>query len=133
MWDFGDTEKAITIAKNGLELARRKGSNNMINKFKNSLAYYYADSGNSEYEEQAMSYIADVISERSADPTVIDTKGYVKIQFGKTKEEILEGLQLCFEAYKLDPEHFKAPYEKHSKIATDKINNLLQDGAAKSR
>lgn len=131
MWEFGDNEKAISIAKNGLEIAKRKGDNNIINKFKNSLAYYYAVSGKAEYEKLAMSYITDALNDQPDDPSRIDTKGYVKIQFGRTKEEILEGLQLCFEAYKLDPEHFKMPYEKHSKIATDKINNLLQEGGRK--
>lgn len=123
-WQFGQIEKAITISEKGFEIANEGNDIVKIMKFKNSLAYYYADTGNKKYEDRARSYIEEACKENPEDLAKLDTKGYVKIVYGRTKEEIIDGVSLCFTAFKNDPEHFSVPYAKHVKKATENINRL---------
>jgi len=123
-WRFGEIEKAIKISERGLEIARSKNDRETHNKFKNSLAYYYADTGREDYENLARSYIEEASKDHPQDLAKMDTKGYVKIVYGKTKEEIFEGMDLCLRVYQEDTEHFKTPYEKHMKKATERLSTL---------
>ena len=89
----GKFDRAIKLAEKALPLAA--GDRWM---FKNGLACFYADTGRSEYAEIALRYAAEARSEKPDDEDVMDTEGYVKITYGKTREEVLRGLELCSEA-----------------------------------
>lgn len=123
-WNFSEIEKAIEVDEKGLEVAKSKGDKETTNKFKNSLAYFYADTGKEDYENLARLYIEEAYKDQPKNLNRIDTKGYVKIVYGKTKEEIFEGMDLCLQAYKEDTEHFKITYEKHIKKATERLSAL---------
>lgn len=97
-WSLGRTKNAIEVAERGLEVAKKRKDQVGINRLKNSLAYYYADLGEPDYEKMARSHAEEAFSARPEDPAPMDTKGYVKITYGKHREEIEEGICLCEEA-----------------------------------
>jgi len=101
-WSIDSFDKAIEIAESALHLVESappsKEQGELIGKFKNSLAYYYADTGRSHYEELARKYTEAACATRPGDVRPLDTKGYVKIVYGKDKQEVLEGIKLCEDA-----------------------------------
>lgn len=101
-WSVGNLDKALELVELGLERCRKLPESEdkkiLLGKFTNSLAYYLADQGKPENEERARQLIEEALSLRPGDPTVVDTKGYVKISFGKTRQEILEGISICEDA-----------------------------------
>lgn len=122
LWASGDLERAIRVAEAGLDRAQSTGESfETLLRFKNSLAYYYADARISEKEELAREYAEEAYRGRPGSPAVIDTLGYVRIQFGRTREEVLAGMELCELAYKQGYPYF---YEKHFKSAGQRLAEL---------
>lgn len=97
-WSINRAEDAIKVGEKGLRIAEKQGDKLGINKLKNSLAYYYADTGDSRFEDSARTYAEEAYAARLGEAEPMDTKGYVKIIYGKTAEEIEEGIYLCEEA-----------------------------------
>src|SRR5207249_2241806 len=102
--------KAISIAEKGLESAQTKLVGNskqavMVNTLKNSVAYYYAEAALPEKEELARRYAEDAYRYRVDSKGPIDriagalaTRGYVKITFGHSTDEISDGIKDCEDA-----------------------------------
>jgi len=124
-WEFGELSMAIEVAEQALSTAQtRAADRDAMNRIRNSLAYYYAESGKEEYEDSARSLIEEFTAEELESPNRLDTKGYIKIVFGKTKEEVYEGMDLCLAAYKADNNHFKNLYENHTKRAIERVQTF---------
>lgn len=85
--------QAIAVAEKGLQLATQKDPA-LVPDFQDSLAYYYSDAQESKYEGLAREYIAAALVTNPEEPEYLDTEGFVKITFGKTRGEILEGVGL---------------------------------------
>jgi hypothetical protein len=99
-WSIGKLEKAVQWAEQGLEEANARSAD-LVPKFKNSLAYFYAESAKPEYEKKAREYIAAARQDRPNHPSPLDTAGFVEIVYAKTREDVLKGVALCEEARKL--------------------------------
>lgn len=108
-WSVGQTDKAIEIAEKGLPLAVNADPPSVL-RFKNSLAYYYAETDRPQYEELARQYAREAREARPDDVAAIDTEGYVKISFAKTRREVEEGVALSEEARRRG-----APFEAYAK------------------
>jgi len=124
-WSGGNLQKAISIAERGLKVGLLRHEP-YIWKLQNSLAYYYAETRDPKYEDLARQYIA---AARQAEPTSresLDTEGFVKITYGKTEQEIAEGISICEQAW-----HQGAPldsYSKHLARANDRLKKLKGAG-----
>ena len=122
LWSVDEIPQAIKVAEKGLKVAEKKEDQVGINKVKNSLAYYYADLGDPNYKNIARRYAEEALSASPENPAPMDTKGYVKIVYGKKIEEIKEGINLCEEARRRG-----APlklYIKHLSKATERLRSL---------
>lgn len=139
-WVRGDINKSISLSEIGLKKAKGINNEELIGSIKNSLAYYYADAGRKDkasiaydfaktevdrrYEtskdeqEQEQEQKQELISYEDA----LDTLGFVKITFGQTREEILDGISLCTESLKLGGN--KDLFRKHYDKATERIRSL---------
>lgn len=107
-------------------MSRTRTNVGEITKFENSLAYYYAEQADPRNEAAARLY---AVSARKNSPNraeTLDTEGYVKITYGKTKEEVLEGLSLCGQAKELGVPILG--YEKAVKRAADRLSKLEPHG-----
>ena len=100
-WNAGNLARAIGVAEEGLsnENGRQEPDPILLAKFKNSIAYYYADANRFDKADVARQYAMEAHSQRSHEPASMDTLGYVLITFG-TADEVRKGLDLCFEAWK---------------------------------
>lgn len=110
-WTVGSSDLAVEVAESGKELADTVGDQTLINKYKNSLAYYYADVGDQTNAVQALRYASEAQKAREGEAGPLDTLGYVQIVFGSTEEEILEGVMRCEDARRTG----KVPFYLHSK------------------
>jgi tetratricopeptide (TPR) repeat protein len=105
-WTSNDVTKAIALAERGLTLERKGRSEDpiVIAKIKNSLAYYYADAVREDKADDARELVEEAIkiSESEKNHTqyakCLDTRGYVKIVFGTSNEEVLDGVKDCEDA-----------------------------------
>ncbi len=115
-WFAGNVEFAIRVAEEGLERIEPDNEKYIL-RFKNNLAYFYADLRKPEDEEKARDYIQEA-RKGCSDANAIDTEGYVLISYGKSEKEILEGVKLCEEArqkgieFKLYHRHVTRAYER---------------------
>lgn len=122
-WSVKQIDRAIAVAEKGLDLSLELNQDgSMVAKFKNSLAYYYAETANPEYEELARQYANDACEARPTEPKPLDTRGYVLIVYGKTREEILEGVDLCHQALSMGLSF--AFYTKNVTRASERLKNL---------
>lgn len=100
-WTTGDLDSAIPLAERGLTIAIQRNDTTLEGRLKNSLAYYYAQTRKPDYEDKARQYIADA---RRLAPDmimeIVDTEGFIKIVYGKTRSEVTEGVDLCYQASK---------------------------------
>ncbi len=97
-WSFNRLEDAINEAKEALKFSESIRDKNFINLAKINIAYFIADLGDKDREDQARQYIYELrkaVLSKEDEEAFLDTVGYVKIVFGKTIEEIREGLRLC--------------------------------------
>lgn len=102
-WSFNRLEDAINEAKRALRFAKEIRNKRLINYTKISIAYFIADLGDKDREDQARKYINELrkaVLSKEGEEAFLDTDGYVKIVFGQTIEEVREGLSLCERAYK---------------------------------
>lgn len=64
---------------------------------------------------------------------LLDTLGFVKIVFGRSRSEIEEGIALCQQAYNLAPDDFKPAskgyLELHEEIAKDRLEEFPAEGS----
>jgi len=122
-WSVGKTEFAICVAQEGLKRAEERKADDKasILRFKNSLAYYYAELKRPEDEEKAREFSRDAYEGRE-DERPIDTRGYVLISYGKNVKEILEGVELCEEARRRGIPF--SLYHKHIDRAFEKLKEL---------
>ena len=101
-WSFNRLEDAINEAERTLSFAKRIRDERLINLTKINIAYFIADLGDKDREDQARKCINEVkkvVLLKEDEEAFSDTDGYVKIVFGQTIEEIREGLRLCELAY----------------------------------
>jgi len=96
-WEHGDIRNAIEVAEAGLRVSQELKNRIVQERLKNNLAYFYAEVGDSKYEELARTYATETYKEDSA--SRLDTTGYVKIVFGRNVDEITEGINLCLKAF----------------------------------
>jgi tetratricopeptide (TPR) repeat protein len=100
-WNANELTIAIELAEIGLNIALEcNDSSFVIGRLKNSIAYYYAQSGDLKYRKQAFKYVEeakDLIPQEKM--SVLDTEGFVKIAFGD-KQEVDEGVELITELAK---------------------------------
>lgn len=97
-WSIKRIDISITLAERGLQLVA-DDDNVRLSRFHNSLAYYYADADMPEKATIALEYAQDAVKLRPNEASPLDTLGFVKITYGKTREEILEGVELCTRAF----------------------------------
>lgn len=100
LWEAGEMSKAIDASKKALSIAESVGGadKSEIIRIKANLAYYCADSGKAEHRGIAIEYATEAYKSAPENPSRVDTLGYVKVVYG-SKEEILEGMNLCVTAY----------------------------------
>ena len=110
---------SIALAERGMKLV--KGNTKLLSRFQNSLAYYYADSDIPGRALLALEYAEGAVKARPNEASPMDTLGFVKISYGKTKEEILEGVKLCTQAYELGTR-----FELYAKNIAKANNRLTQ-------
>ncbi|HUA86857.1 MAG TPA: hypothetical protein VMB85_23530 [Bryobacteraceae bacterium] len=118
-WRAGQIGEAIRIAEAALSACTAKDGDALW-KLQNSLAYYYAETGDHIHEQKAREYVAAAraaVPERS-EP--IDTEAYVKISFASTREEVRAGIAIAQRAYQLG-----VPVESFTKNVA-KANEMLQ-------
>jgi hypothetical protein len=126
-WQSGDLDEAIRLSEEGLQSAQKAKSMVDILKIQNCLAYYYADSKKGEYEKRAREYATSARNSLPDIPETLDTEGFVKITFGRTREEVLEGVALCDQAKNLG-----SPFQGYAKAiarAQEKLNELRNQPA----
>ncbi len=95
-WTVQQLDTAIRWVEDGLPLAVNSKDSELIAKFKNSLAYYYAESGDPKYKDLARNYVAEAVKALPGNVEVLDTFGCVKIAYGENREEVKEGIDLCY-------------------------------------
>lgn len=101
---IGDSGKAIQFTERGLRLAEELNILEQLHVLKANLAYFYAEAGLTEKAQQARKMAQEAVDANPANPLFLDTLGFVKIVFGQTYQEVLEGLQDCDKAYQTDTE-----------------------------
>ena len=94
----------------------------LVSKFKNSLAYYYAETGTPEYEGRARKYVDEALAIRPDETACLDTKAYVKIVYGKDRGEVMEGVTLAEDARRKSMEN--EFYFKHIEKARRRLASL---------
>lgn len=119
-WSVGQLKEAIELGREALSLALEAGDETQVSKAKNSLAYYLTDTEDTVYEKMARQYASEARRIRP-NSAVLDTEGFVKITFGKSREEIMEGVELCEAARKMG-----APFEAYVKHINKAKNRLEQ-------
>jgi hypothetical protein len=109
-WSIQDLTVAIDSAEKGLKLATAKDMPPAVaanqrelaelkSVLKSSLAYYYAETAKPEHEDIARRYAQESLAFPSYELEKLDTQGFVLIAYGKNKEEILSGLDMCRDAW----------------------------------
>jgi hypothetical protein len=117
-WSARQLNRAIELGEKGQTLISDKDSA-LAPWFENSLAYYYADAERPDKEDVARRYAENGVKSRPGDPGPLDTLGFVTITYGKTKKEILQGVEYCNEARKLGGDF--EMYGKHVARATERL------------
>lgn len=126
-WTVGKLEEAITLAERGMTLPGNDAL--ALSKFRNSLAYYYGEAGRTDEREVAFQYAQEALNERPNDPGPMDTMGFLKIVFGETEEEIIEGVELCTQAWKAGgPLEL---YAKHIQKAATRLEQIRRTNPRK--
>jgi hypothetical protein len=134
-WSVKQLDRAIDLAEKGLALAVQVKDEKRILRFENSLAYYYADAEKMEKEELARKYAEEAVSRRPDDTAPLDTLGFVKITYGKTREEILDGAKMCtkalekgaeFELYAKHVARANMRLKQFSPPAPDQVHNTAK-------
>jgi len=108
-WLKGDLSNAIAVTEAGykrLGEGENKESQEDLDKLGNSLAYYYAEARLVEKQDQARELSEDIVARRSHKKdeslgSALATRGYVKISFSRSKEEIESGIKDCEDARRL--------------------------------
>jgi hypothetical protein len=126
-WAAQKLDEAISLAERGMTLTTDPAA---LTKFKNSLAYYYADAGRTDKREVAIEY-AESASQERGDATTLDTLGFVKIVYGTTEEEVMAGVNLCTKAWQQMGGPFEL-YSKHIRRATLRLEELRNGSKSKS-
>src|SRR5258708_19272681 len=83
LWSVDKIDRAIEIGERGMRLAMTNKNNDpeILSKFQNSLAYYYADAQKTDREKLAREY-AEAAYKTRKDSGPADTYAYVLITFG---------------------------------------------------
>jgi len=117
--------EAIERTKKALEIS---GSSNSLesSRLRSNIAYFIADGNIQEEKDLAIKYAQEAYKNHPKDLPVLDTLGYVEITFGKTSDEVRNGLQKCEKVYEADPDKALAtPYfHLHSKRAYKRLLEL---------
>lgn len=121
-FEMGKSDKAIEIGEEGLRFAEKEGNLLYVRRLQNSLAYYYAETMEAKYEQKAREYIISARINAAEASEVLDTEGWVKISYAKSKEEVIAGLKLCSEAVeKGAPASY---YEKAIRRAAERLKSI---------
>ncbi|MGH9673654.1 MAG: tetratricopeptide repeat protein [Bryobacteraceae bacterium] len=114
-WEKGNLPSAIQLAERGLQVAPTPGlpeaadkRSRLETKLKNSLAYYYAESGDMAKADASFRLMQEVMESVPNASEYLDSLGCVKIAFGK-REQIESGIQDCCRAAVVDGDymHFR--------------------------
>jgi hypothetical protein len=97
-WSIKRVDISVTLAERGLKLVKADNTV-LISRFQNSLAYYYADAEMPGKESLALEYAEAAVKRRPDEASPLDTLGFVKITYGKTRNDVLEGVKLCTRAF----------------------------------
>lgn len=128
-WELGEFERAVNVDQKALTLAEANNDMEATNKIKGNVAYFMAETGNSEYRDRAYQFATVAHEAEPSRTSRIDTLGYVKITFGDL-DEIREGMRMCLDAYAQDVKagcSNKEFYDKHIHKATKRLKNLGDD------
>jgi hypothetical protein len=120
-WSVKQLEQSIRLAEQGLALVGTKDPM-LISRFENSLAYYYADARKEDREDAATRYAEAAVKARPGESGPLDTLGFVKITYSRTREGILEGVDLCNRAMKMGGDFDL--YTKHVARASQRLEQL---------
>lgn len=97
-WSIGELDRAIHITSTGISkvagVKDGKELESTVAKLKNSLAYYLADKADPKDEGDARR-LAEESNQILPGSHTVSTLGYVQITYGKTEEEVKEGITLC--------------------------------------
>lgn len=120
-WQSGKIDEAIRLGEVALKRATETSAEDLW-KAHNSLAYYYAETAKPEFEKKAREYAVSARKAAPSRPEPIDTESFVRITYGKTEEEIMEGVALAEKA-KLAGAPFET-FVKHMNRAQQRIKTL---------
>ena len=120
-WSAGQLPRAIEMGEKGLRWAKENDPA-MVPKFTNSLAYYYADGDKPEHEAIARQYAREARVAQPDEIKAMDTEAFVLVSYGKTREEILQGVKLAEQAR---DNSGVIPFEAFAKTIT-KANRRIQ-------
>lgn len=127
-WELKDTDSAIKLSEEGLAAATDETVEKTVLALKNSLAYYYA-AGNVVAKAEAAYELAQEALQRRielGDTLRIarsrSTLGYVRIVFGRTRDEVFQGLSDCAQAHQEGSR--KDLFLKHLQQAAKKLSEL---------
>ncbi|MEK6374167.1 MAG: hypothetical protein AABO58_15875 [Acidobacteriota bacterium] len=101
-WGIGKVGEAIALAKDGLVMAEKNPDDWLgLAKFRNSLAYYYAEEDIHEKSREATKLIDLAMKaikgkgDARLEASFLATRGFVRIVFGKDEAEVMKGLREC--------------------------------------
>ena len=130
-WGASQLNRAIEIAEKGLDYATKVEDMKISTTLQNSLAYYYADGGRNDKEPEARKLASLALQSGGMHSVAaLDTQGFVLICFGKTKDEVMEGVNFCQQALAKG-----APFEffsKHIQKAETRLKTLEIEIATKA-
>ena len=129
LWENGDLNGAISVSEQGLQLIEVSQNINDSGKVScmNSLAYYYADgevSSKSALAYQLTDDVLEILNQAGDNQSIdfanaLDTRGYIKISFGDSAEEITSGIDDCKKANSLGLDSFL--FHRHLARAHDRL------------
>ncbi len=130
---FGRLTEAGEAAENALLATSSQENPDLVNGCKANLAYYLAESTSdvgSLRARRARALVEEVVQAAGGEsklspPDLKDIVGYIKIGLGRSRSEIAQGLTLCDEASKEDPESpvLRAFVELHTEIAQRRLDS----------
>ena len=131
-----DLSIAVELTEKGLLLAEasdRAEDQKLVAKFKNNLAYYYSLLGRQDLGERALQYANSALTSKLEDGSnaealagSFDTLGLVQIVFGRSRQDVEEGLKNLEEARRLGGR--PDMYFRHVELAKNRLGELPKDG-----
>jgi hypothetical protein len=139
-WAFNRFRQSVISGQEAIKKAIKAEKNELIGDFKCSLCYWVADAARAgknigeSLQSQVLKYARELIENYPNDAGYLDTVGFLKIVFGKTTEEVEEGLMLTRKARDLTSNdediHLKRLGEafcaRHERLAYLRLAQIVQ-------